>query len=418
MKVGYWVFLSLALPWALRAEEKVLDPAAQFLEDARARHICHADKGLKSLTMEISIRRPHDPKENKVDAGTGYGYSWTAPDKEDFSYGEMPEASRKALAWMKGLQLWQDITGVLSFHGMQIAKKNQVVTEGNETRVSGVLTKSGAYVAQFDAENMMLKRLTVPKAGWELVYGYVPEKDGFRCVSRDVLHKGKRVWKTTLTEFREVNGFLLPTKFEVRGKDKEKPPGKFDIEYIGVNGRQAETEEIDIKVVKERIREFEKSWAKWTDEEKIAGMRTLAETEHELVVVAIGGRGLSDRSDDVKKATAGILSLIKSKKVLPMVVKAMKANRKNIVVHLHMIWTLGELGDRRAVPVLAGDWWSHKIAEYAFAASKGKIEALGKIKHVSSIDALMDVLKKNGGGWDGHEIRKAIIESLTKLTGQ
>lgn len=408
----------LVIALTARAEEKAPDPAAEFLKQARAEHLCHADKGLKSLTMEISIRQPSSPGQDKVKGGTGYIYSWAEPDKEDFAFGEMPQASRKGFAWMRGLQLWQDVTGVLSFHSMQIAKKNVVATEGNETRVSGVLTKSGAYVAHFDAETMMYKKLTVTKAGLELVYDYVPGKGGFRCLSKDVLHKGKRVWKTTFTEFRKVNEFLLPTKFEIQGKVKENPPGKFNIEYISVNGRPAETEKIDIKVIKNLIKEFEKSWAKWTDEEKIAGMRTLAETDHDLVVVAIAAKGLWDRSEEVKKATAGILCLTKSKKVAPLVIAAMKANKKNIVVHLHMIWTLGELGDPRAVPALTGDWRGQKIAEYRWASAKVKLEALGKIKHISAIDSLIDMLKKTGEAAGYHELRKTIVESLTKLTNQ
>ncbi|MHC4600296.1 MAG: HEAT repeat domain-containing protein [Planctomycetota bacterium] len=411
-------FASLVLAEEEKAPDKAPDPAAQFLKEAQAKHRCLSDRGLKSLTVEISIRQVADPKKDKVKAGTAYGYSWSAPDKEDFSFGDMPEASRKALAWMTKLQLWQDVTGDLCFHSVQTAKKNKVITEDGETRVSGELKNSAAYVAHFDAETLVFKRLTVPKAGYELVYDYAAGEDGFRCVSKDVLHKGNRIWKTTLSDFRKVNQFLLPTKFEVQGKDKAQPPGKYKIEYISVNGRPAETEGADLKAIKEKIKAFEKSWGKWTDEEKIAGMQALAELEHELAALAIAKRGLTDRSDEVKNKTAYVLGLIKERKVVPKVISAMKANEKNIVVYASLIWALGELGDPRAVPILSTDWWNQKIGEHRWAAAKYKLEALGKIKHVSAIDALIDTFKKSGEGWDHHDIRKTIVTSLIKLTGQ
>ncbi|MHC4777263.1 MAG: HEAT repeat domain-containing protein [Planctomycetota bacterium] len=410
----------MAMAGTVWAEEKTPDPAAEFLKEARAKHVVHPDKGLESMTLEIVLRHSPDRELNKNKELATFGYSWEQPNKQDFNWEKTHESIRKGYAWFPKLNLWQELTGVLFFSSVEGADGNKVSTEGDVTSVKGKLPNVGDYEAVFDKDTLVVKKIVVPKHHYELVYGFEKVEGGFRCVSRDVLLKGKRVWKTVFTDFRKVGQFHLPLKFELHGKAEEakKGPTKYGIEYIAINGRSAEVAEIDLALIKAKIKEFEKAWPKWEEEEKISGMTALAETDHELVAVAIAGKGLRDRSEKVQQAAAKTVGLMKKKKVTPMVISVMKASEKKIMVYLHMIWALGEIGDPRAVPVLSKDWWNQKIGEYGVAAAKGKIEALGKIKHISAIDALMTTLKKTGEGWDHHEIRKTVIESLVKLTGQ
>jgi len=398
-----------ALP-TLAGEEE--DPVA-FLKEVRKKYHDLSREGLTSFSARITLQMTNDPNMAKAKELATFDYAWTAPATQDFQWDpKCPAKLRQGLQRTVGY-LWQDLTGILLFHSIEKAAGLKMEAGESETVLTGKIT-SGDARAVFVNETSLLKEFTLPKIQIKVVYRFAKEKDLFRLESKDILQNESVTRKTTYSARRKINNLIFPTVFLVEAKEKQY---RFGVEFLTINQKPAKAEELDVKEIKEKVKAFEKGWRKWSDEEKIEQMKALSALDHDFVSASIAKLGLRDRSAVVKEGTAKVLGLMKRKNVTPMVISVLKASEKQIKVYLHMIWALGELNDPRAVDILSKDWWNQRIGEYGAAAAKQKIEALGKIRHVASVDALIDVFYMTRDNTIS-QFKEPIRNSLKKLTGQ
>ncbi|MHC5038769.1 MAG: HEAT repeat domain-containing protein [Planctomycetota bacterium] len=278
------------------------------------------------------------------------------------------------------------------------------------------LGEFGPFTARFEKSTLRFKRIDLPKAKVSVTYVMHKEEGGFRAASKEVFYQGNLLCRFVYGGWRKVGEYLLPTRLGVN--EPGKAPTKFAIEYFSVNERPARLAPLDPRKVREAVQAFEAGWSKRSEAEKIASMDTLADIDHDLAVAAIAGRGLPDPSEMVRMAAAKSLGILGKRKAAPALMAALKANEKKIGVYLQVIWALGECNDPRAVPSLSKNWWTQRVKEYAVVCAVAKVHALGNIRHATSVDALIEALQKAGEEEGIWEIKKAIPESLKKLTGK
>ncbi|MHC4780213.1 MAG: HEAT repeat domain-containing protein, partial [Planctomycetota bacterium] len=385
---GSLAIMGMVVLFAARATAAQEKNPKEFLTAARAKYCDHTAKGLKSFTARVELKYTSDPKIEKNKALLSFDYAWTAPDKGEFRFD--PKSPKSTQAGMRKAvgELWMYITGAGVFPLLESAEGLEMEEGEGKVTLSGKVKVFGASKISFDAESYRMIEWELVQAKVKITFSLGKEEGFFRIEKREADKDGKK-GSLSFTGFRKVNKFSLPTGFDLLpGKNSY----KFAVEYISINEQPAETAELDLKVIKERVKAFEKGWRKWSPEEKIEQMKLIsAEIEHDLVSAAIAKWGLRDRDLTVRQGTAKFLGLMKRRNVVPAVISAMKANEKNIKVYLQLIWTLGELNDPRAVKLLSTDWWNQRIGEYGVAAAKAKIKALGNIRHTSSVDALVDI---------------------------
>ncbi len=404
----------LGLLASAAAEEEVSEEAA-FLEKARQRVLDHPGRGLKSFSVRVTIRHTADPDLNRYKHVAEFSYAWTAPDTEDYSFVH-PDATKELQRGIRQAtgKMWRELTGVLFFPDLASAGKRKLETGEDRTVLTGALEKIGGFRAAFDAETLLMRGIEFPKLKVRITYAFSAVQDRHRVDAREVFHKGKVVMRTRYAAFRKVNGFLLPTVISVKA---EKKATSFDLAYLTVNERQAVVEAMDEQEVREKVKAFEKGWRTWSEAEKIKEMKGLAEIPHDRVSATIARWGLRDRSEAVRVEAARVLGMMKRKNVTPLLIAAMGREEKNIRVYLAVIKTLGELDDPRAVKPLSTDWWNQRIGEYAVAAAKAKIDALGNIRFHASVDALIDVFYLTRDNTIS-QFKGNIRAALVKLTGQ
>jgi hypothetical protein len=76
-----------------------------------------------------------------------------------------------------------------------------------------------------------------------------------------------------------------------------------------------------------------------------------------------------------------------------------KERRVERDLHVEAIRALGKIGDPKPVPLFAADWGSlpgprpgeETTADLDYGAARAKVAALGRIRHKSSVDALLDI---------------------------
>ncbi|MHC4597928.1 MAG: HEAT repeat domain-containing protein [Planctomycetota bacterium] len=388
------------------------DPKA-FLAEARAKYCDLTVKGLKSFTAKVELKTTTDAKSEKAKDLLEFAYAWTAPDTEDFSFD--PKLQKKTQADMRRFvgRLWIYLSGAIVFPLLETAEGLKMERGEEGVTLAGKLKDFGPSRVTFDPESHRIVEWELSQLKAKITFGFTKQEERLRLENRKS-EVGDRKAATSYSGFRKVSGFVLPTLFEVAGVNKY----KFSVEYITINGQPAKLEALDTKAIKERVKAFEKGWRKWTPEEKIEQMKVLAtELDHDLVSACIAKWGLKDRDLGVRGEAAKCLALMRRKNVTPAMMAAMKSNEKNIEVYLKLIWSLGQLNDPRAVKILSTDWWNQRIGEYGDAAAKAKLEALGNIRHASSVDALIGLFYKTRDRAISH-YKKIMYESLKKLTGQ
>ncbi|MHC4473992.1 MAG: HEAT repeat domain-containing protein [Planctomycetota bacterium] len=394
------------------AEDGAEDPVT-VLAEARKAHLDLVKGGLRSFSAEMTLRRSGDENLARSKELAGFGYSFTAPETEEFDFEKTHESLHKGLTEAVR-NFWRDVTGAHWFGILESAADLRIEAEEPFTVVAGTAENLGEFRASFEGGTRKLVEIDFVKLQAKISFVYDTLEDGHRVSWREVSYKEKRVLRTTYHVFRTVSGFELPTVLKL---ESTKNTTEFAVKYVTVNGVPARMEELDEAVVKKTVAEFEKAWRGWEEGKKIAEMQDLSETSHDLVSAAIAKKGLRDRSPEVRAQSAEALGVMKRENVVPALIAAMKKNEKEIDVYLGLIQALGEIGDPRAVDILSKDWWNQRIGEYGVAAAKAKIRALGKIKHVTAVDALIDTFYVTKDEWVSY-VKDELILSLRKLTRQ
>jgi hypothetical protein len=397
------------------------DPAALLLA-AHANHADQTARGLKSFTARVTVRRADDGDPLKVWDQVAFSYSFTAPDQESFDFAGTPESVQKPVREaFRGL--WRESTGALWFGAFESAKDLRIEPADPFTIVSGTSAATGAFRASFDKSSPRLAEAVLGDQSTR-VWTCVPSDQGLRVRRRDVSLNGALVYFSIYDVPRDVRGFSLPTVVRMKANGNET---EFRLEYVRLNDQPASATPIDPAVVKAKVDEFEKGWRAFSEDEKPSRVRELAELDHDLASAAIAKLALKDPAAAVRTQAAESLGTMRRANVVPALLTAMGANEKEILVYLKIVGALGEIGDARAVDALSKDWWNQRIPEYAAAAARSKIRALGKIRDVASVDALLDVFtlvdggggsRKGRGDSKANELKPDVVESLTKLTGQ
>ncbi len=403
--------IALALPLRVRAEQA---DAAAFLAEARQKCLDHTSKGLDSFKAVIKLRHSQDESVERIKDKVGFEYSWKGPEEEIFSFFEETlESLRKPLQDTVG-GLWRDATGALYFEKLAQGKDLLLETQDEATIVRGTLESTGEFQAVFDPGSGRLTKLVFPKASVEILYTFAARKNGLQAEVREIRRNGALYIRARYEAFRDVSGFSLPT---IVAYDTERNSTEFGLQYEAVNDRPAQVAALDPDVIKPQVSAFEKGWKGWSDSEKTDEMKKMGQVDHDLASASIAKCGLTDNSLAVREAAALLLGRMKRNNVVPTMISAMQANEKNIRVYLALIVALGGIGDSRAVDTLSKDWWNQRIGEYAEAAARAKIQALGNIRHASAVDALIDTLNLTQDD-AASKYRADIVQSLMKLTGQ
>ncbi len=393
-----------------RADEP--SPAA-VVAAAHAKHADLTAKGLTSFRAWISVRRSDDENVSKVKESLRLFYAFTAPDKEEFDFDQTPETARKPLQdALSGV--WREMTGALWFGAFEGAEDLAFEAGGPPRTLGGTSKANGAFHATFDEASGRLASARIAPDTVTRTWTCVESDQGLRVKRRDLSLQGNRAVSIDFDVWRSVRGFALPTvlKFDALGKKTE-----FLVEYQRIDDAPALAEEWDPALVKARVEEAEKGWKGWTDAQKVERLLDLAEIQHDLASAAIARLGLKDASLEVRERAAEALGVMKRANVVPALLAAMPANEKEIRVYLRVIAALGEIGDPRAVDALSKDWWNQRVPEYAVVAAKAKIRALGRIRHATAVDALLDTFTLASD--DKISLfRGDIVESLTKLARQ
>ncbi|MCE9634769.1 MAG: YiiG family protein [Planctomycetes bacterium] len=387
------------------------DPAA-FLKAAHAKHADLTAAGLQSFKARVKLRRSDDDNVMLVRDSAAFTYSFTAPDREEFDFQDTMEVLRKPLRdSLTGL--WRETTGAVCFPAIEGAEGLALESAPPLNVLTGTAKAGGAFRVSFDAATDRVLDATFAdtvKRAW--THEFTPK--GFQVRGIDVSVGDKSVYVSTYDVFRDVRGFQLPTvvRLTANGKSTE-----FQLEYQLVNDRVATPEPLDAAAIKAKVDEFEKGWKGFDEATKAAKLREVGDLESDLASAAVAKLGLKDASLDIREKAAVTLGLMKRPNVVAALVVALAANEKEIRVYLKVIEALGDIGDPRAVDPISKDWWNQRIGEYALAAAKAKIAALGKIRDASAVDALLETFTITSEDRMG-ALRPDIIASLTKLTDQ
>ncbi|MCU0727684.1 MAG: HEAT repeat domain-containing protein, partial [Planctomycetes bacterium] len=408
MTLALAALLVLSAPLFADGEE----PAA-YLAAARARHADLGARGLESFEAEISLRRSEDENLRRAKDVAGFGYSFKGPEAETFDFAKTHETLHKPWRELFG-GLWRDLRGAPWFDMIEKTPGTEFAPGEPRSTLTGSLDGKVLFVALFVNETGELADLDLPGPGVRLGYTYGRHADGLRVVAREIHTKEKRLARIVYRESRIVSGFPLPTVIEVTG---ERNVVELAVRYVSVNGRPAEVTAPDSAEVAARLAAFEKEFKGLAPGAKIGAMLELSELACDPAASAIAKLGLKDRSEDVRLEAAAVLGVMGRAVAVPALLAALEASEKEIKVYLQVIEALGDIGDPRAIKALSKDWWNQRIGEYGIAAARAKIRALGKIRHVESVDALLDtftIAKEETIG----QLKGDLVEALVKLTGQ
>jgi hypothetical protein len=412
------VFLLFAASLAQAAEPD----AAAFVAEAKKLFYAPPQTPLKSFSGDISLRHSPDPKTMAVRDKVRFGYSWNAPDREDFAWLEVPKLFQGPLRLVVG-GLWRDLSGVLVFDWLEGAGDLTCASKDGVTVLRGTHKETGKFQAHFDEKSKRLLKMGVEGKGrlrgLEFRYTFATKKKDDRSYlvlgGKDVLRNGTLQMKFVYEAVLTVSGFWFPTVFTVRGKDGR--VNSFNVRYATVNGKPARMEAVSTDDVKAAVAAFKKNWRKWDELEKTAQMRKLAKFGHDLASSAIAKYGLRDRDPAVRREAAVNLGEMGRRNVTGDLIAVMKPNEKYIETYKAVIHALGRIGDPRAIGVLSKDWWNQGERGTAYDAARAKIDALGLIRDKRSVDAIIDVFYIAPDHALG-PVANNIVRSLSKLTGQ
>ena len=407
------------------------DAAAAFLEAARKEYALPLFEGLESFRAEVRIFAAEEKKSRRNDRNrndrapnkdVALSYSFEAPDTETIDIEGLPARIRKTMGNpLRGL--WKDVAAGCVFPD----------TEGEARGIEGtgegmILTitpgKGPSRRIVFDPETKRVVEEVIGRGDAKTVIrpSYASAGGKMRLEGKVVSRSPGKGGEGTegiyvYGGFRKISGFDLPTRLKV---DLGRSTIDFILAYKRINKKKAEDAGTDPAAIKALAADFEKRYGKLSSSEKIDAMKELAATCHEIAAKAIAAKGLADRDAAVRAEAAKCLGAMGCRNVVPHLTRAMKTNSKDTEVFLALVDALGEIGDPRAIPSLADDFWGWKDRTLAVRTGRAKIGALGRIRSKKAVDALMDLLYKFGRGRHGSlgGLLADVDRSLGKLTGQ
>jgi HEAT repeat protein len=144
---------------------------------------------------------------------------------------------------------------------------------------------------------------------------------------------------------------------------------------------------------------------------RIDAIKQVGRIKHPRIAKAVDG-SLADKEPSVRRTAAEVLEYQAEKGTLQALCSAAAAFKDDLELVTAITRALGAIGDYRALPTVLKDLQRPGQEDLTLA----KIQALGKIRHVDSIQNLIDFLGRSGRG--NRRFGKTVFESLRKLTGQ
>ncbi|MHC4778867.1 MAG: HEAT repeat domain-containing protein [Planctomycetota bacterium] len=311
--------------------------------------------------------------------------------------------------------LWRGIAGV-PHDGLPDNLDKQVVDAGEETHIQATKKKRPVFTLCLDSdskrplrlEHHQGKRTTATHFGFTKV-GEENVLTSLR-ISNEVGMEVKSETTLSWDKFREVSGRPLPTVGKV---DFGESSITFRFTYTTVNGAPAKVKEATKAEVKDLAKTLSKAFkGSLGDKEAAIGAALDAGTDHAAKLLC---PYIYDKEAGV--AVVKALAKMGKKTATSSLVSAFGRTKRRVELHETVIWALGELNDQKAVPSLAKNIWGGAGSEGWGHQARLRIKALGKIRHHSAVDQLVDMVDDGRRRWGGH-IRGDVMASLRKLTGQ
>lgn len=382
------------------------------LADARKAVADQTAAGLKSLTARLTITS-HASEDLSLPKQASFVYRWTAPATEAFEFdktpGEWTSGLRQALT-----QAWRPLTGALVYS--ELPKISELTGE----RVRGARVLTGVHANGGPVELVVdrqgrLAEVRFMRRPHKWVYRYAKLGKQWRVATVET-HKGaRRVLTLALRAPAQRSGYWLPTALVVTGADEQEVA--LTIDYEAIDGKQVTAGDARdaADTLKATVNAVQQGWRGWTADEKARQLAALGEFADDRASATVARLGLSDRDLAVREAAAKTLARMKRKNVTLTLTAHLRPNAKNERVYRQLCLALAELNDHRAVPALSKNWWRDTSA--GPDGLRARIYALGKIRHVDSIDALMGILYVTDSDGVG-QYKDVILHSLRNLTGQ
>ena len=416
------VWLAMAILLAQDEEPPVKkeppDGAQFFFKDACGRYELHYKNELESFGVELRVLSLGRGPAGQLAGDVVINYEWETPALEDIALEGVPGRYDKMIRDpLRGL--WKDIVGGGVFPELEGGALTLSVTDEG-TALINKPDDSYERTVYFDPETkLVLSAKLVRDDSVSYIVPTYSSVDGiFRIESKIVTIDGTDGSETegsfTYRGFQKLSDYFLPTQMTVNLGDSMV---EFSIDYLHINGEKPAGAGVDPAVLKVLIQEFEKQYSTLSTPEKLAGARKLAATRDEKAAETIARKVLKDKEIKVRQEGARILGHMGCRKAVPHLIKAMKANEKELTVYEALINALGDLGDPRAVPALSGDFWNQKEGIVGLKVARIKIDALGQIRSKTSVEALMGLLYKGEPGVM-NRLAPSLVKSLQGLTGQ
>jgi len=411
-------------------------PAAEavqkYLEEATKSWFSAQADGMKSVIAEVKVDATGKGWGSE-DAGGSPGRWDRKPGmsgiEADWSWSDVGSqqlhihkaARGKAGAWQKTLdkltgEAWRGVAGV-PFGPFPEKYNPELAEEGAEKIVRYMRKKKPFITVRFSAstglplsvEQVEGKRTKVTRFG----FGKEGEKNVLKSiqVSNEAGTEIKGQTTYSWDGFREVNGRPLPTVVRI---DFGNRMITFRFTFTQVNGTPAKVKEVGKEEVVDLAKLLSKAFKSGSIVEKqhaIQGAKD-ADTDQAAQLLA---RYVYDKDVGVEVAKA--LGKMGKKSAVSTLVSAFSKTRKQRELHEAVIWALGEIGDPRAVKPLAANIWGGAGSEGWGEVARHRIRALGKIRHTSSVDQLIDMSDDGRRRW-GNAVRGEVYRSLKNLTGQ
>ncbi len=147
---------------------------------------------------------------------------------------------------------------------------------------------------------------------------------------------------------------------------------------------------VDAKVLEQALREFKEAYKApdATDRSRVAAVRKLAKVRHRKTKVVLAALIFKDAVPVAYAAAEALGNFEGVTGVTPLLLSALRANRKRPEVQRGVIGALGKLRAREALSVL------HDLAgQPPFDVARDAIIAIGKIRHRQSVAPLIALLR-------------------------
>jgi len=416
------VWLPLALLVAQDEEPPVTDEAPDeataFFDDACSRYELHYKNKLESLGVELRVLSLARGPAGRFAGEISISYEWETPELEDIVLDGVPGRYERTIRDpLRGL--WKDLAGggvfpELDGGGLTLSETDEGLA------LTASPEDSYERTIYFDPETkLVLSAKLVREDSVSYIVPTYSSVDGLlrieaKTVTVTGLDGSEATGTFSYSGFQNLSNYFLPTQMTLNLGESMV---EFGIDYVHINGETPTGAGVDPAVLKALLSEYGKRYSKWSTPEKLAGTRKLAATRDEKAAETIAKKVLKDKEINLRAEGAMILGRMGCRKAVPHLIKALKANERELKVYEALIKALGDLGDPKAVPALSGDFWNQREGAVGIKVAQLKIDALGRIRSKKSIDALIDMLYKGEQGVM-NRLAPNFVKSLRKLTGQ